>query len=106
MPGREMVIARDLVVTARDGVGLATDVYRPSGDGAFPVLLERTPYDKSAPSRSDRTADVPPPRSRTAVALYFVGHAYAVVYQDCRGRYKSHARVTHHLSPAADCSHP
>ena len=39
-----MVVDRDLVVPARDGVGLATDVYRPAGDGPYPVLLERTPY--------------------------------------------------------------
>ena len=54
MPGiADVLIERDLIVRARDGVGLATDVYRPSGDGPFPVLIERTPYDKSAPSRSN-----------------------------------------------------
>src|SRR5260370_3837533 len=102
MPGSEMVIARDLVVTARDGVGLSTDVYRPPGDGPFPVLLERTQYDKSAPSRSERTAAVAPPRSRAEVAAYFVSHGYAVVYQDCRGRYKSGGRFTKYLSEAED----
>ena len=48
----EIVVERDLMVAARDGVMLATDVYRPKGPGPFPVLFERTPYDKSAPSRS------------------------------------------------------
>jgi uncharacterized protein len=85
----EMVVDRGLVVMARDGVGLATDVYRPAGQVPFPVLLERTPYDKSAPSRSERTAAAAPPRTRAEVAAYFVRHGYAVVYQDCRGRYKS-----------------
>src|SRR5215470_11060363 len=42
----EIVVERDLMVPARDGVLLATDVYRPAGPGPFPVLLERTPYDK------------------------------------------------------------
>ena len=51
-----IVVERDLMVPARDGVMLATDIYRPAGSGPFPVLLERTPYDKSAPSRSERTA--------------------------------------------------
>src|ERR1700746_3550287 len=55
-PAGEMIVDRDFIVTARDGVEAATDVYRPAGDGRFPVLLERTPYDKSAPSRSERTA--------------------------------------------------
>src|SRR5207302_1939600 len=98
----EMIVDRDFIVTARDGVGLATDVYRPAGHGPFPVLLERTPYDKSAPSRSERTAAAAPPRSRTEVAAYFVRHGYAVVYQDCRGRYKSEGRFTKYLSEAED----
>jgi uncharacterized protein len=33
------LVERDLMVRARDGVGLATDVYRPPGAGRFPVLL-------------------------------------------------------------------
>jgi putative CocE/NonD family hydrolase len=97
-----MAVDRDLVVPARDGVGLATDVYRPAGDGPYPVLLERTPYDKSAPSRSERTAAVAKPRTRAEVAHYFVRHDYAVVYQDCRGRYKSGGRFTKYLSEAED----
>jgi putative CocE/NonD family hydrolase len=97
-----MVVDRDLVVLARDGVGLATDVYRPAGNGPYPVLLERTPYDKSAPSRSERTAAVAKPRTRSEVAHYFVRHGYAVIYQDCRGRYKSEGRFTKYLSEAAD----
>ena len=101
-PGGDFVIERDLMVGARDGVGLATDVYRPSRGGPFPVLLERTPYDKSAPSRSERTAAVAAPRSRADVASYFVRHGYAVVYQDCRGRYKSDGRFTKYLSEAED----
>jgi putative CocE/NonD family hydrolase len=97
-----IVIERDLMVSARDGVELATDVYRPDGPGPFPVLLERTPYDKSAPSRSERTAAVAKPRSRVDVAAYFVGHGYAVAYQDCRGRYHSGGRFTKYLSEAED----
>ena len=98
----EVVVEHDLVVPARDGIRLATDVYRPAGDGPFPVLLERTPYDKSAPSRSERTAAVARPRSRAEVAAYFVRHGYAVAYQDCRGRYKSEGRFTKYLSEAED----
>jgi len=99
---RELAIERDLWVPARDGVRLATDVYRPTGGGPFPVLLERTPYNKSAPSRSERTAAVAAPRSRAEVAHYFAQHGYAVVYQDCRGRYWSEGRFTKYLSEAED----
>jgi uncharacterized protein len=97
-----MVVDRDIMVPARDGVRLATDVYRPPGPGPFPAILERTPYDKSAPSRSERTAAVAAPRTREEVAAYFVAHGYAVVYQDCRGRYRSEGRFTKYLSEAED----
>ncbi len=104
VPG--MVIERDIMVAVRDGIGLATDVYRPEGSGPFPVILERTPYDKSAPSRAERTAAEialgAPPRSRAEVARYFVAHGYAVAYQDCRGRYRSEGRFTKYLSEAED----
>src|SRR5215467_3259253 len=98
----EIVLEPDLIVPMRDGIGLATDVYRPRGDGPFPVLLERTPYNRPAPSRSERTAGVAQPRTRAEVAGYFVRHGYAVVYQDCRGRYKSAGRFTKYLSEAED----
>ncbi len=106
----DMVVERDIMVAARDGIRLATDVYRPvhrpEGGGRFPVILERTPYDKSAPSRSERTAAAiavgAAPRSRGAVAGYFVALGYAVVYQDCRGRYRSEGRFTKYLSEAED----
>jgi putative CocE/NonD family hydrolase len=98
----DVVVERDLPAPTRDGVMLATDIYRPPGEGPFPVLLERTPYDKTAPSRSERTAVVTQPRSRAEVALYFVRHGYTVVYQDCRGRYKSGGRFTKYLSEAED----
>jgi len=97
-----IVVERDLMVPARDGVLLATDLYRPDGPGPFPVLLERTPYDKSASSRSERTSTDARPRSRAEVAAYFVGHGYAVAYQDCRGRYRSGGRFTKYLSEAED----
>jgi hypothetical protein len=97
-----LVIERDIMVVARDGVRLATDVYRPEGGGPFPVILERTPYDKTAPSRSEITAANVKPRSRTEVAAYFAAHGYAVAYQDCRGRYRSSGVFTKYLSEAED----
>ncbi len=32
------------MVPMRDGVGLATDVYLPKGEGPFPVIFVKTPY--------------------------------------------------------------
>src|SRR4051812_4160227 len=97
-----MIVERDLMIPARDGVLLATDIYRPDGAGPFPVIIERTPYNKSAPSCSDITAADRTPRSREWVAAYFAGHGYAVAYQDCRGRYRSQGSFTKYLSEAED----
>src|SRR5260370_8169760 len=42
------VIAQDGVpMKTRDGVTLRADIYHPKGDGKFPVIMMRTPYDKS-----------------------------------------------------------
>ena len=70
---------KDVMIPARDGVKLATDVYRPARDGSpvdgkFPTLLERTPYNKNSGANA---------------ANYYVPRGYVVVYQDVRGRYKS-----------------
>ena len=37
----------DVPVPMRDGTILRADVYRPDAPGAYPVLLCRTPYDKT-----------------------------------------------------------
>jgi predicted acyl esterase len=39
-------IEKNLMVPMRDGVRLATDVYRPAEGGPVPVLLARLPYNK------------------------------------------------------------
>ncbi|TMH28403.1 MAG: CocE/NonD family hydrolase [Betaproteobacteria bacterium] len=91
----------------RDGVRLATDVYVPGRNGKpveqrFPVILERTPYDKTADSRSERTPAVEKPKSRAEVAAFFVRRGYIVIYQDCRGRYNSEGSYVKYLSDGAD----
>ena len=63
-----------VMVPMRDGIELATNVYLPEGDGPWPVVLTRTPYDKDGIDRS--------------VAGYNA-RGYAVVSQDVRGRYDS-----------------
>ena len=58
----------------RDSVPLATSVYIPDGDGPWPVILMRTPYNKAnADARAQR----------------YIKEGYAYVIQDCRGRYRS-----------------
>jgi uncharacterized protein len=77
----DVVWNRDNMVSMRDGVGLATDVYRPALDGRpidspVPVLLERTPYNKL---RVDLIS----------TARFFARRGYAVALQDVRGRFNS-----------------
>lgn len=61
-------------VPMRDGVKLATDVYLPQGPGPWPTILIRTPYNK-APLES--------------IGADGNRRGYAVVIQDCRGRFAS-----------------
>jgi len=96
------MIRKTFTVRTRDGVGLATDVYLPDESGRFPVVLERTPYGKREVSRSERTAASPAPAARAEIAEYFVAGGYAVVYQDCRGRYDSEGVFTKYLSEGND----
>jgi putative CocE/NonD family hydrolase len=58
----------------RDGVTLYADVYRPKDDGKYPVLLQRTPYNKDG----DRE-----------FGLRAAARGYVVIIQDVRGRYTS-----------------
>jgi len=40
-------VERNVAAKMRDGVTLRADIYRPKAEGKFPVLLVRTPYDKT-----------------------------------------------------------
>ena len=73
-PASDVVIERNVAMKTRDGVTLMADIYRPTGDDTFPVLLQRTPYNKD---NADEFA-------HKAVARGFM-----VVVQDVRGRYTS-----------------
>ena len=103
----DFMVARDVMVVMRDGVKLATDIYRPARKGMaeggkFPVILERTPYGKAQVSRSEIDAGMTASRPRPEVAAWFVRHGYVVVYQDCRGRYKSEGEFVKYLSDGED----
>src|SRR6185295_19122202 len=69
-----VAIQQGVSVKMRDGVSLVADVYRPAGDEKFPVLLERTPYNRTVEAQS---------------ANELAAHGYIVVVQDTRGRYAS-----------------
>jgi putative CocE/NonD family hydrolase len=65
----------EVQVPMRDGTKLATDLYMPNGPGPFPVIVERTPYNKQD--------------CKNRHAPYFAERGYAVLIQDVRGRFRS-----------------
>ena len=67
-----------VMVPMRDGVRLATDVHRPKGDGQFPTILIKTPYNFNEMGGST-----------LAFANEAIDRGYAVVVQNERGRYYS-----------------
>lgn len=65
---------RGVAAKMRDGAILYADIYRPDAPGSFPVLLERTPYNKDGEAR---------------FGIRAAARGYVVVVQDVRGRYTS-----------------
>ena len=80
----------DVPVPMRDGTVLRADVYKPAGQGPFPVLVYRTPYGKHLAVESYQT-------HRRAVE-----RGYAVVLQDVRGRYASDGIFSPYLQEGKD----
>jgi putative CocE/NonD family hydrolase len=80
------------MVPMRDGVQLATDVYRLEGAAPLPVLLARTPYDKEQIVAGGDTFSV----------LRAVQARYVVVVQDVRGRYASEGAFRPHAQETQD----
>ena len=78
----------------RDGIHLVTEVYLPAGDGPFPVILQRTPYNRRSPALgSDCDA---------ASGQYFAERGYVLLNQDTRGRYRSEGEFDPMRQEAAD----
>jgi uncharacterized protein len=70
----EVVVERGVKASMRDGVVLRADIYRPRAEGKFPVLLERTPYDKN---------------NSFHFGMMAAARGFVAVIQDTRGRYTS-----------------
>src|SRR5271156_5670976 len=71
-----VLVERAVPVRMRDGVVLFADIYRPISPGRFPVLLERTPYDKDKDNEIDLGGQA-------------ANRGYVIIVQDVRGRYTS-----------------
>lgn len=72
--GSDARIEFDVAATMRDGTQLVADVYRPPGDGTWPVALVRTPYGKQFVG---------------TMAIAAVRRGFLTVVQDTRGRFAS-----------------
>ena len=97
-PAYKVRLEKSRMAQMRDGVLLSTDLYLPEGaQGPLPVIMIRTPYDKSyfrAPVEEGRAPlrSGPVDRDKSGYhwqAQFFAGHGYAVIVQDHRGRFES-----------------
>lgn len=76
------IIEKNVMLPMRDGVKLATDVYRPRTEAPLPVMLARLPYNKDLP------------RVFAFPIEGYLEAGYAVVVQDMRGRFASEGEFT------------
>ncbi len=87
-----ILIDKNVMVSMRDGVRLATDVYRMDSASPAPVLVMRTPYGKERVLAGNSTFDI----------LRAVQAGYVVVIQDVRGRYASEGAFNPMFQETAD----
>ncbi|MBO3116957.1 CocE/NonD family hydrolase [Winogradskyella sp. DF17] len=77
------VVDQKVMMPMRDGVRLATDIYRPKTNEKVPIIFSRTPYNFNSWGDGEQ-------RTRTAQRAYdAVKRGYAYVVQNERGRYYS-----------------
>ena len=87
-----ILIEKNIMVAMRDGVKLATDIYRLGKAAPTPVLLARTPYNKDGLADSNDVFDI----------LRAVQAGYVVVVQDVRGRFASEGKFKPHAQETQD----
>ena len=83
----DVIVTSNVMVPMRDGIRLATDVYRPARgntavDGRFPVIHTRTPYSKAGN----------PIAKTEEVGRYYAARGYVFIAQDTRGRFASEGK--------------
>lgn len=77
------IIDQKVMMPMRDGVRLATDIYRPKTEEKVPIIFSRTPYNFNSWGDGEQ-------RTRTVERAYeAVKRGYAYVVQNERGRYFS-----------------
>lgn len=104
--GYDVQVDRGIMVTMRDGVHLATDIYWPAAggkhlSGRLPVVMNRTPYGRDKTASREMTAGGRR-RTRAEVAEYYVRRGYVFIYQDNRGRGGSEGQFVKYLDDGHD----
>ncbi len=89
--GQEIVVDFDVPAKMRDGTTLRANVYRPAGEGKWPVLLTRLPYGKDFPLGSSVLDPAQVAR-----------RGYVLVVQDTRGRSASEGEWVPFVNEAQD----
>lgn len=94
-PAYAVVAELNVSVEMRDGVSLATDVYRPADQetgeplvAPKPALLDRTPYDRTG--------------GRLRHGEWYASRGYVIAIQDVRGRFGSEGEFYIHANEAED----
>ncbi|HRK54085.1 MAG TPA: CocE/NonD family hydrolase [Cyclobacteriaceae bacterium] len=77
------IVDQKVMMPMRDGIRLATDIYRPKGDKKVPIIFSRTPYNYNTWGDGEE-------RTRGYQSAYdAVSRGYAYVVQNERGRFFS-----------------
>jgi putative CocE/NonD family hydrolase len=77
------VIDQKVMMPMRDGIRLATDIYRPKGEGKYPIVFSRTPYNFNT------WVDGKMGTGPLQAAFEAVSRGYVYVVQNERGRFFS-----------------
>jgi len=77
------IVEQKVMMPMRDGIRLATDIYRPKTDEPVPVIFSRTPYNFNLYSEGKLN------KRQIQRAMEAVKRGYAYVVQNERGRYFS-----------------
>jgi putative CocE/NonD family hydrolase len=89
--GQQISVDFDVPARMRDGTTLRANIYRPAGEGQWPVLLTRLPYGKDFPLGSSVLDPAQAAR-----------RGYVVVVQDTRGRFTSEGEWSPMVNEALD----
>jgi len=84
----EVDVQADVKIPMQDGVKLSANMFLPKAEGAFPVVLARTPYGKGG--------------TKGGLGHVYASRGYVYISQDCRGRGASEGKWDPFVNEARD----